>query len=408
MPLTARPDATHPSPEEDGQSVGALLRSRRIAHGTSIEDIARQLRIRAVYLDAIEHARYEELPGLTYAIGFVRTYSDYVGLDPVEMVRRFKDETSGLERRTALSFPSPAPEGRVPGSMPLLIALTVAAILFGAWYSFRDEVGTLIARVPDVPERLASITRSVTGSGPEAPQASIAADQLPAAKAVVPLPTTEPIPSSPPQPQEPAALPVGPSLASPVAPPSAVPSASGIGEQSSTGQEEIPAPPVKSASTTPVGNPTSNTPGETSVAALPTTPQPAPPTATNLVVTTGEGRIFGAQNENARIIVRAKTESWVQVMGDRGQTIMLTRVMRQGDVYRVPNQSGLILITGNAGALEVEVDGTVAPSLGPVGLVRKNIPLDPEKLKAGLPPMSLPPVAAGGGSTAPASSSGQR
>ena len=40
-------------------------------------------------------------------------------------------------------------------------------------------------------------------------------------------------------------------------------------------------------------------------------------------------------------------------------------------------------MTGNAGALELLVDGEVAPAIGEVGEVRRNVELDPDKLKSG-------------------------
>jgi cytoskeleton protein RodZ len=49
----------------------------------------------------------------------------------------------------------------------------------------------------------------------------------------------------------------------------------------------------------------------------------------------------------------------------------------------VPDQSGLILATGNAGGLDVLVNGQKAPPLGGVGHVVKRITLEPGRLLAG-------------------------
>ena len=68
---------------------------------------------------------------------------------------------------------------------------------------------------------------------------------------------------------------------------------------------------------------------------------------------------------------------------DRQGNLLLTRVLRVGDSYMVPNQADLTLLTGNAGGLEISVDGSALPALGPVGAVRRNIPLDPEALRDG-------------------------
>ena len=63
--------------------------------------------------------------------------------------------------------------------------------------------------------------------------------------------------------------------------------------------------------------------------------------------------------------------------------LLLTRVLRAGDSFRVPDRSGLQLVTGNAGGLAISVDGAQVPDLGPVGAVRRGVELDPDSLKAG-------------------------
>src|SRR3546814_4257272 len=92
--------------------------------------------------------------------------------------------------------------------------------------------------------------------------------------------------------------------------------------------------------------------------------------------------IYGEENTDARIVLRASQDAWVQVR-DREGNLLLTRVLRVGDSYRVPNQADLTLLTGNAGGLEISVDGSALPPLGPVGAVRRNIPLEPEALRGG-------------------------
>lgn len=83
-----------------------------------------------------------------------------------------------------------------------------------------------------------------------------------------------------------------------------------------------------------------------------------------------------------RVMLRARQDSWVQIQAANGVTVM-ARTLRAGESYTVPEQSGLRLTTGNAGALDVIVDGQVAPALGQIGAVRRNVALDPARLKAG-------------------------
>lgn len=97
----------------------------------------------------------------------------------------------------------------------------------------------------------------------------------------------------------------------------------------------------------------------------------------------GDGAaVYGAQNETSRILIRARQPSWVEITGADGE-VLLTRLLRRGDVYRVPDQPGIRLVTGNAGGLEFEVDGAAAPDIGPVGSVRRNVLLEPQALSSG-------------------------
>lgn len=83
------------------------------------------------------------------------------------------------------------------------------------------------------------------------------------------------------------------------------------------------------------------------------------------------------------IVIRATSSSWVEIRDPATSTIVFTGLMGVGKTFNVPDREGLILDTGNAGALDITVDGTSVPKIGGVGAVRKNVSLDAERLKAG-------------------------
>jgi cytoskeletal protein RodZ len=91
-------------------------------------------------------------------------------------------------------------------------------------------------------------------------------------------------------------------------------------------------------------------------------------------------RVFGPANGRSRMLLRATQDSWVQVRG-ADDSPLLTRVLNPGDVYRVPDQDGLILHTGNAGGLKVYIDGNPAGSLGQTGEVKRNVTLSPDAMR---------------------------
>jgi cytoskeleton protein RodZ len=89
---------------------------------------------------------------------------------------------------------------------------------------------------------------------------------------------------------------------------------------------------------------------------------------------------YGASNRDVRVVLRARAESWVQIQGANNE-LLLTRMLRPGDSYHAPNRTDLVLMTGNAGAIEIMVDGEALGTLGPMGQVRRNIKLDAEQLR---------------------------
>ncbi len=67
------------------KSVGQLLQSGRLVKKMDIADVARITRIRSQFLLALEADDYSKLPGNTVARGFIKNYSQFLGL-PVEQI----------------------------------------------------------------------------------------------------------------------------------------------------------------------------------------------------------------------------------------------------------------------------------------------------------------------------------
>ncbi|NJM93132.1 MAG: DUF4115 domain-containing protein, partial [Rhodospirillaceae bacterium] len=89
-----------------------------------------------------------------------------------------------------------------------------------------------------------------------------------------------------------------------------------------------------------------------------------------------------AEGKAGKIVVRARLESWIQVTNVKKE-VVFSRVLRSGETYTVPEEKGLMLTTGNAGGIEISVNGKKLKSLGTVGLVKRDIPLDAKKLQDG-------------------------
>ncbi len=70
-------------------AVGQRFREAREARGLTLAEVAEQIRIRAVYLDAIEKEDWSAIGAPVYIRGFLRTYARFLGLDAEEIVAAF-------------------------------------------------------------------------------------------------------------------------------------------------------------------------------------------------------------------------------------------------------------------------------------------------------------------------------
>jgi cytoskeleton protein RodZ len=88
--------------------IGSSLREARMRERIDISEVEAQTKIRAKYLRAIENEEWDLLPGPIYAKSFLRTYSDYLGLDSRMLLDEFK------RRYEHPSEHEVRPMGRVP------------------------------------------------------------------------------------------------------------------------------------------------------------------------------------------------------------------------------------------------------------------------------------------------------
>ncbi len=388
--------------------VGADLRAARVRLGKELDDVARVLRIGAVHLQAIEEGQFDDLPGTVYALGFVRSYAEHLGLDGAAVVETFKDETSSYGARTKLVFPFPAPAGRSPGTRLIAVSLLLVAAVFAGWYTIAERERTVVELVPEVPENLQRAAQPATDalSGNEAGPGAVADEASQPFVAAAGEQTVDD------------AVDRGASATSTAV---AGEARDGVGTVNPVAALEGSQVPGENVAATDAETPQtgeSGAPGEaiTLVAAVSDSPAtedpdarpeaPETPAPSNAAADPGPAvetevasleppsetfetrrsvdyvpQVFGAANTDARIVVIATADSWVQIRGP-GDALLLTRVMRRGDRYLVPNRRDLTMLTGNAGALEILVDGTPIAPVGEVGAVRRDISLDADKMLA--------------------------
>ena len=355
--------------------VGASLREARIVLGRDVTHVARDLRIRQVYIEAIEAGRFEDLPGLAYQTGFLRAYANYLGLDGAELAERLRTARAGTADRSELQVFSPVDEGHLPTRSVLLLAALLAIAVYGVWYFVANTEGDPMERVAALPERFASLLDEEPDAGgddpppagpdreepPPTPQPSARAAD--ASSGIETEATVVAIrePSPPPEPDLQAAPPAGATATTETGPQPISPS-----EPPGSGDPAAPEP-AETAEAEP------ETPAQAVAAALPA--PPAPPPAIDEQAGDGTGPADAAAAVPGGLVLRAVTDSWIEIRSGSAPPLY-SGLLRQGQSYPVPQQQGLTLVTGNAGGLEVLVDGQALPPLGPPGAVMRDIELD--------------------------------
>ena len=301
----------------------------------------------------------------------------------------------------------------MPGGAIVFIGLLIVILAYGAWYVSTSNENYLADLIEPIPERLAALVPSDKSLDDPAPEPTM----TPAAPSESES-TAKPKPLEPPASLQPADAPVDVSASiavveispsrEPSVPAQTLSAPASVDEPSPVVAAQLSdatlavTPPVVAAKpvlnapieTVPLGEqaaastdaPAASFPApastETSVeseADTSATPEPENSTAAAELEAAAEA----PAEPKSRVLVRAKSNSWIQVRDDFSNKILVTRLLKAGEEYYVPDKFGLRLLTGNAGALEILVDGKPVPPIGLEGAVRRGVQLDPALLKAG-------------------------
>ena len=81
------------------------------------------------------------------------------------------------------------------------------------------------------------------------------------------------------------------------------------------------------------------------------------------------------RDPSTEMVLKATGNSWVEIEDMEGN-ILMTRLMRPGETYVVPNINGLKFNTGNAGALSLSQGDVIVSKLGEIGEIITAQPLN--------------------------------
>ena len=117
-------------------TLGMVLRQARQKQHLKLPSVAKKLKIKEIYLNALEEGNYYLFPGKVYGIGFLRSYATSLGLDADELVARFHRETQGLEEEV-LDVPFTPDKDILPSLRTAVKALILLFVLYLVWNLFK-------------------------------------------------------------------------------------------------------------------------------------------------------------------------------------------------------------------------------------------------------------------------------
>jgi len=318
---------------------GAAIRSAREAHGKSLENVSAILRIRQAYLAAMEDGRFEDLPGPTYAAGFVKAYSDYLGLDTEEVMQRYRESMLNRPSMNTVAPPMPVVEGRLPTGFILLISGFVAVLAYGGWYYLTLRAGDAnFARV-GVPKDISKELHKKRGQT-EITESNALENRK---EANVNL------------------------------------------SKGNTNDKKLS---LQNKSQIKVKNSLNGVPSSPSHDGLDrknvfesSNKQIATPEKRKALAIRKSGMATGSIGQvSMRVTLRANAATWVELRRSNGDRL-ISQILTIGETFNVPRERGIRLTTGNAGGIDILVDGQLLSPLGPLGAVRRDVVLDPDRLR---------------------------
>ena len=355
------------------EQIGATLKHARRLQGLKIGDVSQQLRISVDYLSKLESGAFDELPAPAYVTGFLRSYGQFVALDPSSLVARYSALTAKAAAMPNYKIPMSTrpPQRSAPAIASMLVVC--AGIAYGGWYWLNGgDVNDQMAMVPNdvaaTPSDSAAMRDTLIDQGtmtvmpvdgqaqtqnmtaPVQPEKEIAAAAAtPTLNAVTDdlAATTKTVIAKAP-------------LTTAPAKPVEIASA-------------IIAPREPAVSTVDANSPVlSGDLAETQVI-TPISQNGKPQSA-------GNSAIANLRDPAQEITIRAVAASWVEIVRDNGEEVM-AKLMQAGDSYVVEGNTRLYLSTGNAGGLQVVVGGDDPRSIGEIGQIVRDLPLVTDKLR---------------------------
>ncbi len=130
----------------DASEVGAILASARRSKEMSLQELSDTLRIPKNYLKSLENSDFENLPGVAYVPGYIRSYCKATDIDSSALIAAYFSSVDDKDVAPIYEVPGQALVPKFSKSSVAMVAVIVAIIGYAGWFAvFRDAPDQVVS-----------------------------------------------------------------------------------------------------------------------------------------------------------------------------------------------------------------------------------------------------------------------
>ncbi|MDA0782235.1 MAG: helix-turn-helix domain-containing protein [Rickettsiales bacterium] len=120
------------------KEVGSLLKETRESQGFKIEQAAKELKVRSEYLEVLESGDISSLSNEIYILGYLKSYSAWLGLNSNEITNRFRSLNNELSVNKGVSHDSSffinVEDRMISSNKPVYLFCVLLLLIFFIFY----------------------------------------------------------------------------------------------------------------------------------------------------------------------------------------------------------------------------------------------------------------------------------
>jgi cytoskeleton protein RodZ len=305
---------------ENIEDIASLFIDARVKKGLTHEDVSKILKVRISAVKQIERGEELESLGSAYSLGFLRSYAKLVDLDPDIIIKNYKLSNSEKNTKFDYNFPTVTKEKRSLLPKITLCTFIFSLIIYSSWYYLNiNDLETENKNITYLDNESNNLDYVKIENNPN-----------------IPLDNMDKI--------------------------------------NSENIEITEIETSKNIINENFENKVVNNNEDGSKILL------EPNLSTETLNNNETSAIANERIPKEEMVLKSSGNSWVEIEDLDGNSY-LTRLMRSGETFVVPDKKGLTLSTGNAGVLSLTFGSTHISKLGSVGEVISSRPLNIEAFK---------------------------